>query len=122
MLSCNWVWSLVYHCSRHSVVGRSAISIIYLSGTMDNVFVAWAYDVYQDLVYVRVGDPDRGVPLAAGVFAPEGPKEAGGPTSPCEPSGPNELMYALFVSGLMGRGWRWSYLKKCRQDAFEGVK
>jgi hypothetical protein len=35
---------------------------------------------------------------AAGVFAPDGPNELGGPTSPCEPSGANEEMYALAIS------------------------
>ena len=45
--------------------------------------------------YVRVGEPDRGVPLAFGVFVPDGPNDEGGPTSPCVPSGSNELMYAL---------------------------
>jgi len=48
--------------------------------------------------HVRDGEPERGVPLAAGVLAPDGPNELGGPTSPWDPSGANELMYALVVS------------------------
>jgi len=48
--------------------------------------------------HVRDGEPERGVPLAAGVLAPDGPNELGGPTSPWDPSGANELMYALMVS------------------------
>jgi hypothetical protein len=51
---------------------------------------------YISFQFVRLGEPERGVPLAAGVFAPDGPNELGGPTSPCDPSGANELMYALW--------------------------
>jgi len=51
--------------------------------------------MYSIRDYFWVGEPERGVAAAAGVFAPDGPKEFGGPTSPCEPSGAKELMYAL---------------------------
>ena len=57
---------------------------------------------------------------AAGVFAPDGPKELGGPTSPCEPSGAKEEMYALAVSYV--QVYTIAYLKKCLHDAFDGVK
>jgi hypothetical protein len=36
----------------------------------------------RDARFYFVGDPERGVALVAGVFAPDGPKELGGPTSP----------------------------------------
>jgi hypothetical protein len=39
-----------------------------------------AYELSRCKIYF-VGDPERGV-AAAGVFAPDGPKELGGPTSP----------------------------------------
>jgi hypothetical protein len=39
-----------------------------------------AYD-YRGARFYFVGEPERGV-AAAGVFAPDGPKELGGPTSP----------------------------------------
>jgi hypothetical protein len=52
----------------------------------------------RDARFYFVGDPERGVALVAGVFAPDGPKELGGPTSPWEPSGAKEDMYALRVS------------------------
>lgn len=56
-----------------------------------------AYD-HRGTKFYFVGDPERGVALVAGVFAPDGPKELGGPTSPWDPCGVNEEMYALRVS------------------------
>ena len=57
----------------------------------------WCISTKRYKVYF-VGEPERGVALVAGVFAPDGPNELGGPTSPCEPSGVKEDMYALTVS------------------------
>jgi len=43
---------------------------------------------------VGAGVVDRGV-CAAGVFAPDGPKELTVPTSPFNPPSPNDVIYAL---------------------------
>jgi len=56
----------------------------------------WCISTRRYKVYF-VGEPERGV-AAAGVFAPDGPNEFGGPTSPWEPSGVKEEMYALVIS------------------------
>ena len=78
--------------------------------------------VNKRMRYVRAGEPDLGVPLVLGVLAPDGPNEDGGPTSPAEPSGAKELMYALIVSFGVKQVISTAYLKKCLQEALEGVK